>query len=444
MADAVTVFPPGFRLTDSTTGAAMSGAVIRFYDAGTTTPKTVYADAALSTSVGTYVTTDSLGYPTSDGGGTKSLIYLGTASYKITMEDSGGSVFATHDNVKGAIDVVSPDDLTIVATRPVLIKSTGYTILAADQSSVFSVNCSAGDVLLTLPSAVTVGDGWFITVQHSGSANQVRVTTVSSQTIASGAASYAQNIVLSYSGEEISIVSDGGNWRCYGHTPPHFKSAQGIITVVDRLSAPPGGEVEGSVYLLTSSPSGDWSSFSEHDLVQYTSSAWVRFAPREGWQVWVADEDATYRFDGSSWLSNVASDTQAGIVEYAVQSEMEAASSTTLAVTPGRQKYHPLNPKAWVLYNHSSATITSDVGVSSVSDNGLGNFTVTMDTAFSDATYAHVAAPSHSQTSGATCLKQLQNGTISTTQNQWICGRGDDESNFDGQRQSILYMGDWL
>lgn len=67
MADSTAVFPPGFRVTDSITGAALSGAVIRFYDAETTTPKIVYADSDLLTELGTSVTCDSLGYPTSNG-----------------------------------------------------------------------------------------------------------------------------------------------------------------------------------------------------------------------------------------------------------------------------------------------------------------------------------------------------------------------------------------
>jgi hypothetical protein len=65
MVDAVAVFPAGQRLTNSSTGAPLSGAVVRFYTAGTTTPKTVYADADLTTAWNQSLTTDSLGYPTS-------------------------------------------------------------------------------------------------------------------------------------------------------------------------------------------------------------------------------------------------------------------------------------------------------------------------------------------------------------------------------------------
>ena len=67
MTDSTYVFPPGERITDDSTGAPISGATIYFYDAQTTNPKTVYADADLTASLGTSVVTDSQGYPTTNG-----------------------------------------------------------------------------------------------------------------------------------------------------------------------------------------------------------------------------------------------------------------------------------------------------------------------------------------------------------------------------------------
>ena len=62
MTDSVQIFPPGFRIPD-TAGNPLPGAILYFYDAGTTTPKTVYSNSGLSTSLGTAVTADSAGYP---------------------------------------------------------------------------------------------------------------------------------------------------------------------------------------------------------------------------------------------------------------------------------------------------------------------------------------------------------------------------------------------
>lgn len=97
MTASAAVFPPGFRVTDANDNP-VSGATIEFYNAATTTPKTVYADSDLITAIGTSVTTDAGGYPTS--GGNKTLVYVDT-SYKVIIKDALGAVIAVHDRVPG-------------------------------------------------------------------------------------------------------------------------------------------------------------------------------------------------------------------------------------------------------------------------------------------------------------------------------------------------------
>jgi hypothetical protein len=85
-----------------------------------------------------------------------------------------------------------------------------------------------------------------------------------------------------------------------------------------------------------------------------------------------------------------ASDTVAGLIEIAVQAELEAAASTTLAVTPGRQQFHPSAIKAWVEVNMTSgsvASISSSYNITSITDNGVGDVTVTIATDFSSTVY---------------------------------------------------------
>ena len=72
----------------------------------------------------------------------------------------------------------------------------------------------------------------------------------------------------------------------------------------------------------------------------------------------------------------------------ATQTEQEAGSSITVMTTPGRQQYHPSAAKAWVRFDASSGSpvITASYNVSSITDNGAGNFTLNFTTAFSAAT----------------------------------------------------------
>lgn len=73
----------------------------------------------------------------------------------------------------------------------------------------------------------------------------------------------------------------------------------------------------------------------------------------------------------------------------ATQAEQEAASSTAVATTPGRQQYHPSAAKAWVNFESiGTLAIEASYNVSSVTDNAVGDFTVNFTTAFSSVHYA--------------------------------------------------------
>lgn len=68
----------------------------------------------------------------------------------------------------------------------------------------------------------------------------------------------------------------------------------------------------------------------------------------------------------------------------ATQAEQETASSTTVMVTPGRQQYHPSATKSWVRFS-SNGTIAGSYNTTSITDNGAGDWTWNITTAFSNA-----------------------------------------------------------
>jgi hypothetical protein len=75
----------------------------------------------------------------------------------------------------------------------------------------------------------------------------------------------------------------------------------------------------------------------------------------------------------------------------ATQAEMEAATNTVAMVTPRRMKDSPFAAKAWVKWGVTT-TIDASAGVSSITDNGTGDWTVNWSTAFSSANYAAVCS----------------------------------------------------
>ncbi len=73
--------------------------------------------------------------------------------------------------------------------------------------------------------------------------------------------------------------------------------------VLDRdLTAPPGSESEGDLYIVATGGSGDWAG-QDGKLALYTNGAYAFFTPGEGFRVWVADEDQAYHYYGSAWVS---------------------------------------------------------------------------------------------------------------------------------------------
>lgn len=313
MANSVAVFPAGYRLTDSQTGAPISGAKIYFYDAGTTSLKQIYSDQNLANEINNPVETDALGYPTSDGS-TKTLVYVGTSSYKILIQDAGNATIAEHDNIKGAVDIVDLGSLSVSSVRlvaPQLSGALAYTGTNNVQNKILTTApTNNSDVELTLPSASDAGNGWLVTIQHAGSytsgvCGQVIISTSpDTQTISHGPTSFGNKFVLSHPNEEVTLVSNGQNWRATSYASGNIRRSQGLLSVTNRLSAPEGSEVQGDLYLITGAPTGAWASFAQNDIVQFTNGAWVRFSipSNSGWLAYVQKENTYYRYVNGSWV----------------------------------------------------------------------------------------------------------------------------------------------
>jgi hypothetical protein len=88
--------------------------------------------------------------------------------------------------------------------------------------------------------------------------------------------------------------------------------------------------------------------------------------------------------------ATAATSSVAGLVELADAAEMEAATDTTKAVTPGLQHRHPGACKAWGMATVAAnvPTLQASYGVSSITDSATGQIQWTWSTAFSSTNYA--------------------------------------------------------
>jgi hypothetical protein len=88
---------------------------------------------------------------------------------------------------------------------------------------------------------------------------------------------------------------------------------------------------------------------------------------------------AYHKADGTAVVSGSGS--------AATQSEQEAASSTSVFVSPGRQQFHPSALKFWAEVSANGSTLNVNYNVSGITDTGTGNLTVTIGTDFSSANW---------------------------------------------------------
>lgn len=111
-----------------------------------------------------------------------------------------------------------------------------------------------------------------------------------------------------------------------------------------------------------------------------------------------ADDARMYAFDDGG-TTRMAYKDSAGTITVlgstATQAQMEAASSTAVASSPGRQHNHPGHAKAAARSDSSGNIIGTSFNIASIVRNSTGVFTVTMTNAMNDTNYGVVAAAQH-------------------------------------------------
>jgi hypothetical protein len=116
------------------------------------------------------------------------------------------------------------------------------------------------------------------------------------------------------------------------------------------------------------------------DILYRGTTEWERLAKGTASQVLTMNSGAT----APEWATAASGFTAAS------QAEQEAASSTTVGVTPGRQQFHPSAAKCWayVTYAAGVPTLASSYNITSVTDSGVGHLTITIATDFSSSSWS--------------------------------------------------------
>jgi len=388
MTDAIAVLPPLWRALDAN-GAPYSGAKLKFYDSGTTTPKTVYSDSGLLTALGTTVYCDAGGCPvTTEGGSTKTKIYTGTAAYKVIITDVDDATIATYDAIRGAIDTSTFSITSAAPEFPVVAKATTtWSVDVAAPGTLYNANPTGGSQVVTFPSAVTAGDNFTFGIRHNGqgSANTITYQAIGAQTIKEGAGAAAISGTLTGYSETKWFISDGADWTVSSYVPPLVKDGRPIV-FADRTTAAPASPTPGARYLVNGTPTGTWLSlgFSEHDIAEANGlGGWIKITPATdcGWIAYVQDENLHIAHAGTAWVdwSNITAPVQGYSKVMFLQHQQTNGTAGGTATSGSRQTY-PVN--TFVNTGSSNAITGATLSTNTISDLPVGRYRIDGAAAF--------------------------------------------------------------
>lgn len=186
-------------------GSPLTAGVVYAYEAGTSTPKNMFADQS-GTILGTSYTLSASGRVPTTG------IWL-EGAYKLIIKDSVGVTLYTLDNVE-EYDSLDFSGLTATiadlnsTTTTALIKTSNYTVAVGDRGKTILANATSGVLTINLPAAATAGNKFIIRIKKTDvSANAVIIDPASTQTI-DGLTTYQ---LLNYF-DSVILQCDGSNW----------------------------------------------------------------------------------------------------------------------------------------------------------------------------------------------------------------------------------------
>jgi hypothetical protein len=127
-------------------------------------------------------------------------------------------------------------------------------------------------------------------------------------------------IQLSKTNTQVGFKSGDGGWGAGMALFQRTMDALVMPTAIDKdVDTPPATNNPGDMFILNANNlGGAWGGKSQQLAVYVAGddiqAGWIFLAPREGWRVWVSDEDKFYTFNGSAWATEAAASVDLSIV----------------------------------------------------------------------------------------------------------------------------------
>lgn len=184
-------------------GAPLANGSLSFFIAGTTTPQAVYADSGGMTSLGSTVTLNGEGRPSS--GSNLVGVYLLPTGYKVNVYNQAAVLQSSTDDVED-VGAAFLSDLANIWAQGSKSVTTGYTITPTD-NWVSVAEPTTNPAIINLQPAASRGTILFI--QNVTAATTVAITPNGSETINGVAGPYTLPIAASPVFPALLLLSDG-------------------------------------------------------------------------------------------------------------------------------------------------------------------------------------------------------------------------------------------
>ena len=216
-----------------TAGVPLAGGLVYTYAAGTTTDKSIYTDAAMTTAETNPMVLDAAGC--------KNVYAYG--NYKFVVKTSAGVTVRTLDNQYYMVPSTTAEVVNSIAYA-----DTPYSATAANQ--LIKANTAGGNITITLPTAVG-NEGVEIRVVKTHADNTLSIDQTGTETTNGSTSATTLTDVYGLLG----FTSDNTNWVISQNVPTGTVTASSTTTLTNKTLTSPvlGGTITGT-YTLAGTP----------------------------------------------------------------------------------------------------------------------------------------------------------------------------------------------
>ena len=386
-------------------GAPYAAAKAYFYETGTTTPKTTYSNAGLTSANANPVV--------ADADGRFGDIYLVAGRYKV--------VLATSADV--TIDTLDPVDATSQLITASSLPGTTYPFLRVYNTTTGLVSRRSAD------NASWIEEGPVDALVNGATVSEVLTGTATDKAVTPDAlAGLWERGTDITAASTLSLPASGGGV---------FNVTGSVVTITGISSAQGGRTIKlrfAGAYPLTNNATtfiipGGSTTTASGDTCE-------------------AINEAAQGASGSNWrLFNYerASGSPLNLTDFtASQAQIETGTSTAVFASVGNMKYHDGVAKAWTTGTHGGTPDSpgnDSYNVTSVSDTGVGIMTVNFTTSFSSVNYTQSGMCQRAATNSA-LWPAIYISTDPTASACAIAFVSDGAANTDPNYYSAIFHGD--